>query len=353
MMLTTMLPSPIQQPRPCSPGTASLLCLLNVLLMMRASILLLTMLGLPSVALAQQQCTTRDNDPGSCSNYYDDENNDSCRNGDRLRHQILLANQQLEQTGHVSAAIDHSLRRVVDHAISKSNITSLVQALPPAAAFVDGYADNGVYKAPEAFAGLALKELVTIWNVTQYSNFLQLRQTVLQQVEQALKLCPNTLQVDYTHVTQKLAGGKHKPHADNCFHTFEPILAVHENNSNDNNVKYAKCNPHTTHPYHSRIAASILYLNDDFDGGQFYWANRSNGLPQDVVPPQIGRMVVFTSGPENLHGALPVVAQTAATTTTSPRRLALAMWYTLRESKQPPEPEPIHKDAIATTVTSK
>ena len=342
--------------------------------MSRASILLLTLLLLglfsPGV-LAQQPCRTTRRDDDLCNNKYKiDSPSYSCRNGDWLRHQMLLANQQLEQTGHASTVLDQSLRHVVDHAIAISNITSLIQALPVATHFKVGYENNGVYKAPEAFAGLALKELVAIWNLTQYNNFLQLRQQVRQKVEQALQLCPDTLQVDYTHVTQKLAGGEHKVHADNCFHTFEPILSPRQEEDDNNNKKkeqeeerhspadgntinpFARCNPHKTHPYHSRIVTSVLYLNEEFDGGQFYWANRNNGMPQDVVPAQIGRMVVFTSGPENLHGALPVLASSAnATTITSPRRLALAMWYTLRESK-PPEFEPIHDGTIATAFTS-
>ncbi len=64
------------------------------------------------------------------------------------------------------------------------------------------------------------------------------------------------------------------------------------------------------YPHPNRVAAtaSILYLNDDFDGGEFYFANhRYHDSVGDGVA---GRMIYFTSGVDNLHGALPVLRQT-------------------------------------------
>jgi len=86
-----------------------------------------------------------------------------------------------------------------------------------------------------------------------------------------------------------------------------------------------------------------LYLNDNisgnYKGGEFYWSNRRrrrrrqqqgqqrnpkdsdtnedsdidsdddfDSIPEMIVPPQAGRMTVFTSGIENLHGAFPVIS---------------------------------------------
>lgn len=63
--------------------------------------------------------------------------------------------------------------------------------------------------------------------------------------------------------------------------------------------------------------SAILYLNEDFDGGQFLFANQ-NFTIQALLEPKCGRLVGFNSG--HYHGVLPV---------TKGRRCAVAMWFTL------------------------
>mmetsp|Transcript_5140 Transcript_5140/g.10148 ORF Transcript_5140/g.10148 Transcript_5140/m.10148 type:complete len:317 (-) Transcript_5140:236-1186(-) len=128
-------------------------------------------------------------------------------------------------------------------------------------------------------------------------------------------------------------------HADNCHVVFS-----------DSRDGHAVCDPTRSHPYATRVAASILFLNsgteeqsdnsddDDslsssFQGGEFYWADPTTGEPAVTVTPHAGRMVYFTAGPENLHGALPVRRHRARDTAKNyhhpDRRLTLAMWYVL------------------------
>ncbi|XP_028399716.1 prolyl 3-hydroxylase 2-like [Dendronephthya gigantea] len=74
------------------------------------------------------------------------------------------------------------------------------------------------------------------------------------------------------------------------------------------------------HPaYTWRDYSAILYLNDDFTGGQFIFA-RKNHTVEAIVKPKCGRMVAFSAGFENLHGVLGIKEGT---------RCALPIWFTL------------------------
>jgi hypothetical protein len=181
--------------------------------------------------------------------------------------------------------------------------------------------DGSSYNAPIGYSGLGLKELATPSSAATdrenerqyYRRLLNIREKLRFQTEQSLGMCKGSLFVHYTQVAQKTTGGKHRSHADNCFHHFDRGNAT--------------CDTSNQHPWPMRSAASILFLNDDFGGGEFYWANRSNGHPEVLIKAKSGKMTFFTSGVENLHGALPVEENPVVCTTT-PRRLVLAMWYT-------------------------
>ncbi|KAF0305479.1 Prolyl 3-hydroxylase 2 [Amphibalanus amphitrite] len=68
-----------------------------------------------------------------------------------------------------------------------------------------------------------------------------------------------------------------------------------------------------------RHFSAILYLNSDFDGGEFVFADIVSRKPTVRVQPRCGRLVAFSAGPENPHGVLAVRRGT---------RRALAMWFT-------------------------
>ena len=90
----------------------------------------------------------------------------------------------------------------------------------------------------------------------------------------------------------------HEVHADNC------------------TVTGSLCDP-SPPAYSYRSVSSLLYLSSlhkQFEGGRFFFADRHPGgrafTPTSLVEPRCGRLLAFTSGPENLHGVMPVAAGT-------------------------------------------
>nr|XP_045620540.1 prolyl 3-hydroxylase 1-like isoform X2 [Procambarus clarkii] len=72
--------------------------------------------------------------------------------------------------------------------------------------------------------------------------------------------------------------------------------------------------------YTYRDYSALLYLNDEFEGGDFIFTHDRSGLSHEaIVRPRCGRMVGFSSGPENPHGVLPVLDGS---------RCAIGMWFT-------------------------
>ncbi|XP_066296909.1 prolyl 3-hydroxylase 1-like [Branchiostoma lanceolatum] len=69
-----------------------------------------------------------------------------------------------------------------------------------------------------------------------------------------------------------------------------------------------------------RHYSAVMFLNDDFKGGEFFFAHNATHNAQATVQPKCGRLVAFSSGPENPHGVQAVLQG---------RRCVLAMWYTL------------------------
>lgn len=72
--------------------------------------------------------------------------------------------------------------------------------------------------------------------------------------------------------------------------------------------------------YTYRDYSAILYLNGDFDGGNFYFTELDAKTVTAEVQPQCGRAVGFSSGTENPHGVKAV---------TRGQRCAIALWFTL------------------------
>ncbi|KTG36062.1 hypothetical protein cypCar_00023156, partial [Cyprinus carpio] len=75
---------------------------------------------------------------------------------------------------------------------------------------------------------------------------------------------------------------------------------------------------------------AVLYLNDDFEGGDFFFADRDAKTVTAMVKPKCGRLVGFTSGPVNPHGV---------TAVTAGRRCALALWFTTEKQHRDMERE--------------
>lgn len=72
--------------------------------------------------------------------------------------------------------------------------------------------------------------------------------------------------------------------------------------------------------YMYRDYSAILYLNEDFQGGNLFFTEMDAVTVTAQVRPKCGRLVAFSSGGENPHGVWAV---------TRGRRCAIALWYTL------------------------
>ncbi|XP_036107669.1 prolyl 3-hydroxylase 3 [Molossus molossus] len=71
--------------------------------------------------------------------------------------------------------------------------------------------------------------------------------------------------------------------------------------------------------YTYRDYSGLLYLNDDFQGGDLFFTEPNALTVKAQVRPRCGRLVAFSSGGENPHGVWAV---------TRGRRCALALWHT-------------------------
>ncbi|XP_024435013.2 prolyl 3-hydroxylase 3 isoform X1 [Desmodus rotundus] len=71
--------------------------------------------------------------------------------------------------------------------------------------------------------------------------------------------------------------------------------------------------------YTYRDYSGVLYLNDDFQGGDLFFTEPNALTVRAQVRPRCGRLVAFSSGGENPHGVWAV---------TRGRRCALALWHT-------------------------
>uniref|UniRef100_A0A673J0K9 procollagen-proline 3-dioxygenase n=1 Tax=Sinocyclocheilus rhinocerous TaxID=307959 RepID=A0A673J0K9_9TELE len=72
--------------------------------------------------------------------------------------------------------------------------------------------------------------------------------------------------------------------------------------------------------YSDQGYSAILYLNDEFEGGDFIFTESDAKSVSAVVKPQCGRVVGFRAGPENLHGV---------TAVTKGQRCAVVLRFTL------------------------
>ncbi|XP_061573096.1 prolyl 3-hydroxylase 3 [Cololabis saira] len=122
---------------------------------------------------------------------------------------------------------------------------------------------------------------------------------------------PSGLFISFTHLVCRsaVAGDQegrmdlsHPVHVDNCL--LEP------------ETKHCWKEPPA---FIHRDLSAILYLNDNFDGGELFFTKRDAKTTTARVKPTCGRLVGFSSGPINPHGV---------TAVTSGRRCALALWFT-------------------------
>jgi hypothetical protein len=77
---------------------------------------------------------------------------------------------------------------------------------------------------------------------------------------------------------------------------------------------------------HWRSHSAVFYLNDDYDGGEFYFRRPDGDIE---IKPRAGMLVAFRAGLTHVHGVKPVTQGT---------RVAMAMWFTQQKAKGYPDP---------------
>ncbi|KAM6963057.1 prolyl 3-hydroxylase 2 [Aplochiton taeniatus] len=125
-------------------------------------------------------------------------------------------------------------------------------------------------------------------------------------------LLNSTLHFSYTHLVCRTAITGQQDHRNDLSH---PIHA-------DNCLLDPEANECWKEPpaYTYRDYSALLYLNGDFEGGEFIFTEMDAKTVTASVKPKCGRMVGFSSGGENPHGVRAV---------TRGQRCAVALWFTL------------------------
>ncbi|XP_077440993.1 prolyl 3-hydroxylase 2 [Vanacampus margaritifer] len=216
-----------------------------------------------------------------------------------------------------SAGLNGTRRVLLDHVITEEQCADLRELARAVTQAGDGYNGRASPHTPnEKFEGANVLSALQYGHegrVTMKSArlFYDASEQVRRLVESYFMI-NTTLYFTYTHLVCRTAiTGKqehrndlsHPIHADNC--QLDP-----EAN------ECWKVNPTLIH----RDYSALLYLNGDFEGGEFIFAQMDAKTVTATVKPKCGRMVAFSSGGENPHGVKGV---------TDGRRCAVALWFTL------------------------
>ncbi|GIY03348.1 prolyl 3-hydroxylase 2 [Caerostris extrusa] len=219
--------------------------------------------------------------------------------------------------------LNGSKRVVLSNLASKEECQKLMNLAMEGGVHGDGYnGKESPHTEFEMFEGLTVARAALLAqrglvDPLEAHLFLNISEKARQAVEVYFNL-ETELFFSYTHLVCRTALSdspdirhdlSHPIHADNCL--LRP------------NGKCIKEKP----AYTWRDYSSILYLNEEFEGGEFIFAKEKNEI-QAVVKPSCGLMVAFSAGKENLHGVKAV---------RKGRRCALAMWYTLDSDQREKE----------------
>ncbi|XP_060086359.1 prolyl 3-hydroxylase 1-like [Ylistrum balloti] len=224
---------------------------------------------------------------------------------------VVLANEEL-----------HSNERVIaDGLIDEEACSTLIELAKNGAIIGDGYNEKDNFEAvaisphtdSEIFEGLTIRRAMKLAKSGAVSKesvelYLSASERSRLFVEKFFNLT-KPLHFDFTHLVCRTAvegvqaGRKdlsHPVHGDNC-----------QLNINDGTCVRA------FPAFVQRDYSAIMYLNDDFEGGEFFFAH-SNTSADVTLSPKCGRIVGFNAA--HLHGVNSV---------TKGQRCAVAMWYTL------------------------
>lgn len=216
-----------------------------------------------------------------------------------------------------SAALNGTQRVLLDHVISEEECADLRHLAHAVTMAGDGYRGRMSPHTPnEKFEG------ATVLKTLQYGfeGRVPMRSARLfydtseraRRIIESYFMLNSTLHFSYTHLVCRTAITGQQDHRNDLSH---PIHA-------DNCLLDPDANECWKEPpaYTYRDYSALLYLNGDFEGGEFIFTEMDAKTVTASVKPRCGRMVGFSSGGENPHGVKAV---------TGGQRCAVALWFTL------------------------
>ncbi|XP_024125561.1 prolyl 3-hydroxylase 1 isoform X2 [Oryzias melastigma] len=224
-----------------------------------------------------------------------------------------------------SKQLNGSQRVLLDKVISDDECRELQRLSNAAALKGDGYRGRPSPHTPsEMFQGVTVLKAVKFGQegkvpLKSSRLFFDSSEKVRKVLESYFRL-ETPLYFSYSHlvcrsaIDEKQEGRSdlsHPVHVDNCVLVSEVNECIKEP-------------PAYTH----RDYSAILYLNDDFEGGEFIFTELDAKTVTAEVRPQCGRVVGFGAGKENPHGVKAV---------TKGQRCAVALWFTLNPSHEEKE----------------
>ncbi|XP_029115991.1 prolyl 3-hydroxylase 3 isoform X2 [Scleropages formosus] len=213
-------------------------------------------------------------------------------------------------------ALNGTNRVVLDGVLAPRECDTVLQLAAAAASAGDGYRGRRSPHTPhEKFEGLTVLRALRL---AQDGLINRTDARLLHEIGERIHTLlhsyfrsPSPLYFSFTHlvcrtaVTGEQEGRQdlsHPVHVDNCLLEPETRRCWREP-------------PAFTH----RDLSALLYLNDDFEGGDLFFTDRDAKTVTATVRPACGRLVAFSSGPVNPHGV---------TAVTAGRRCSLALWFT-------------------------
>ncbi|XP_004570276.2 prolyl 3-hydroxylase 2 isoform X1 [Maylandia zebra] len=227
---------------------------------------------------------------------------------------LLYEGVQLVQN---SAALNGTQRVLLDHVLSEEECAELRQLAHTVTMAGDGYKGRMSPHTPnEKFEGASV--LKTLQHSFEGRVPMRSARLFYETSERARRIIESyfvlnsTLHFSYTHLVCRTAIKGQQDHRNDLSH---PIHA-------DNCLLDPDANECWKEPpaYTNRDYSALLYLNADFEGGEFIFTEMDAKTVTASVKPKCGRMVGFSSGGENPHGVKAV---------TSGQRCAVALWFTL------------------------
>uniref|UniRef100_A0A671YZ05 procollagen-proline 3-dioxygenase n=1 Tax=Sparus aurata TaxID=8175 RepID=A0A671YZ05_SPAAU len=216
-----------------------------------------------------------------------------------------------------SAALNGTQRVLLDHVMSEEECSDLRHLAHAVTMAGDGYRGRMSPHTPnEKFEGATvLKTLQHGFEGRVPMRSARLFYDISERARRIIEsyfLLNSTLHFSYTHLVCRTAITGQQDHRNDLSH---PIHA-------DNCLLDPDANECWKEPpaYTYRDYSALLYLNGDFEGGEFIFTEMDAKTVTASVKPRCGRMVGFSSGGENPHGVKAV---------TSGQRCAVALWFTL------------------------